>query len=226
MRRVEIAQAVADVGHDHLESAARHEHARAAHAEVLVGVEREHAELLLVAEARLADEVRLARVERAQEQLELVGLDVDVVVHAHEPLELVYVVVVHELEHHEGLLLRRIRVVHARQRDQRQIVGARRAGARKERHLARYELTPRGVHAFGARVQVLLSRHHADEHQALTFVDRLENGDGRHRLVIVVVVVVVVVALVREKLGRLVKDTTRRELTLDDQRVVDEKGDR
>jgi len=96
------------VGRQPPQRLAAHHHAGPAHAEVLVGAERERAELGLVAEAGLAQEVGVRGVEAAQQPLQRLRPDVQVVVGAHEPLEALQVVVVQELEHHERLLLRRV----------------------------------------------------------------------------------------------------------------------
>lgn len=166
VRRVQVFQAVADVRHNETQRFPAHHDARSAHAKVLVVVERQQAELVLVAQAGLSNELGHRRVERAQKGLDAFGLYVDVVVDAHEPLESIQIVVVHELEHHERLLLGRIGVVDAGQADQRQLIEARRAGAREKGELAGHLSTPGLVYGIGARVQVLLSGHDADEHEA------------------------------------------------------------
>lgn len=115
VRGVHLLQALADVGHHPAQHLPAHDDARAAHAEVLPGLQRQLAQFVAGAHARLAQKDGLAAVQTPQEALQLLALDVDVIVGSHEPLELVQVVVVHVLEHHEGLLLRRVRVVHVLQ---------------------------------------------------------------------------------------------------------------
>jgi len=112
MGGVHLLDTLSDVGHHPLEDLAAHDDPWPPHAEVLPGLQGQFPQLVSGAHARLAQEDGLAAVEAAQEALQLLALDVDVVVGPHEPLVLVQVMVVHVLEHHEGLFLRRVRVIH------------------------------------------------------------------------------------------------------------------
>jgi len=109
---VEVLQAAGYVWRHAAQSLTAEDHPRSAHAKVLVELEGQQAELLAIALARLADELRLGAVDGAQKALQFVRLHVDIVVRPDEPLEAVDVVLVHVVQHHEGLLLRRIAIVH------------------------------------------------------------------------------------------------------------------
>jgi hypothetical protein len=69
-----------------VEDGPAHEHAGAAHAEVLVPVERELPLLAAPAPARLAHKVQLRAVDAAEEVEQLVPAHKDVVVRAHKPV--------------------------------------------------------------------------------------------------------------------------------------------
>ena len=170
---LQIVEAVADILAERLESSARHDDTNTAHAKVVVVIEAKKAEILGISLAGLANKQRLAGVQRAQELLQPVGLDVDVVVGTNEPVELVDVVVVHELDHHPVFLLRRIRVVDTLQWYERQVVHGARLGAREEVHLAGHTFAPRRLDHERSIVQVLLCGHYANENQALVRLDCL-----------------------------------------------------
>lgn len=112
MGGVHLLQTLSDVGHHPLEDLAAHDDPGPPHAEVLPGLQGQFPQLVPGSHAGLPQENGFAAVEAAQEALQPLTLDVDIVIGPHEPLVLVQVMVVHVLEHHEGLLLRRIRVIH------------------------------------------------------------------------------------------------------------------
>jgi len=159
---VEVLQAAGDVGGHSAQGLAAKDHPRAAHAEVLVELQGQQAELLAVALARLADELRLGAVDGAQETLQLGRLHVDIVVRPDEPLEPVDVVLIHVVQHHEGLLLRRIAIVDVLEGHHGQILGVAALGA-EEGHPAGHLLAPRIVHRPRPALQKVLGRHHAHE---------------------------------------------------------------
>lgn len=94
---VHLLQALANVGHHAAQHLTAHDHSRAAHAEVFTRLQGQLAQLIPRPHACLTQEDGLAAVEAAQEALQTVALDVDIVVSSHEPLILVKVVVVHVL---------------------------------------------------------------------------------------------------------------------------------
>lgn len=185
MRAVEVLQAGRDVRGHPAQRLAAEDHPGSAHAEVLVELEGQQAELLGVALAGLADELRLRAVNGAQKALQLVRLHVDIVVGADEPLEAIDVVLVHVVQHHEGLLLRRIAVVHVAQPHHRQVVGVAALGA-EEGHPAGHLLAPRIVHGPCPALQEALGRHNAHKHEiALRVLDGVllpQPNDLRRRL--------------------------------------------
>lgn len=109
---VHLLQALSDMGHHPPEDLAAHDDPWPPHAEVLPGLQGQFAQFVPGAHASLSQEDGLAAVETAQEALQLLTLDVDVVISPHEPLVLIEVMVMHVLEHHKGLLLGWVGVVH------------------------------------------------------------------------------------------------------------------
>lgn len=118
--------------------------------------------------------MRLRAVNGAQESLQLVGFDVDVVVRPDEPLELVDVVLVHVVEHHEGLLLRGVAVVHILQGDQRDAVGDGALRA-EEGHPSGHLLAPGVVDGLSPALQEAAGGHDAHEDQVAL---RVADGVG------------------------------------------------
>lgn len=117
MSREEVLKTSLDVRRNPRQSLSAHDHTGPSHAEVLVVLEAQQAELLLVAPSRLPQEVRFPGVQRSQEDLQLVRFDVDVVICAEKPLEAVSEVLPHVLQHQEALLLWWIRIVYGFQTD-------------------------------------------------------------------------------------------------------------
>lgn len=102
---IHLLQTLSDVGHHPLEDLAAHDDPWPPHTEVLPRLQGQFAQLIPGPHACLSQEDGLTAVETAQEALQLLTFDVDVVISPHKPLILVQVMVMHVLQHHEGLLL-------------------------------------------------------------------------------------------------------------------------
>ena len=114
------------------------------------------------------DERQHTIVDRAEQLLEVVRADVDIVVDTHEPFELVQVVIEDVLHHEKGLLLRWIGIGDRRQTDEidERIVRCR-AFAGEEDHLAGHAAGPCAHDRGRTRGQEVFARHHGDENQLL-----------------------------------------------------------
>lgn len=142
---VHLLQALSDVGHHPPEDLAAHDDPRSPHAEVLSRLQGQFAQFIPRTHASLSQEDGLAAVETAQETLQLLTFDVDVIIGPHEPLVLIEVMVVHVLEHHKGLLLGWVRVVYIPQGNDGNWYGSVRAFAGEELHATWDGLSPRPV---------------------------------------------------------------------------------
>ena len=168
MAGIKIRQTILDMRHDPPERLPGEHNPRAAHAKVLVVLQRQQPELLGVPSTRLSDILRFPRVNAPQQPLQSVHPHVEVVVGAQEPLEPLAVLLPHVLEHEEGLLLGRVAVVDPRQRYQRQIGTVLRWPGRlrgEELDLTGHVAAPALVDGARPRVQVLARRHHTYEQQ-------------------------------------------------------------
>lgn len=139
---VHLLQTLSNVGHHPLEDLTAHDDPWPPHAEVLPRLQGQFTQLIPGSHARLSQEDGLTAVETAQETLQLLTLDVDIIISPHKPLVLVQVVVMHVLEHHERLLLGWVRVIHIPQSHYRNGNGGVRTLAREELHVTWNRLCP------------------------------------------------------------------------------------
>lgn len=145
MGGVHLLQALSDMGHHPLEDLAAHDDPWPPHAEVLSGLQGQFTQLVPRPHARLSQKDGLAAVETAQEALQFLTFDVDIVISPHEPLILIKVMVMHVLEHHKGLLLGWVGVVYIPQCNNGNWYGCVRAFAGEELHTSWNSLCPRPV---------------------------------------------------------------------------------
>lgn len=96
------------MGYHPLKNFTAHDDAWPTHTEVLPRLQSQFPKLIPGPHSRLTQKDGLTAIEAAQEALELLTLDVDIIISPHKPFILIQVIVMHVLKHHEGLLLGRV----------------------------------------------------------------------------------------------------------------------